>query len=504
MPRKDGFGDFHEITIIPGWTTPKATYDRVDLSVELAPGLVLSYPFIAAAMTSVVGKEMAIECARNGIMAVVPSQLSIKEAGDIVRSVKKQEVKKGDLEFNEQPEWITDFNSIGDAVKRYEEVGHSVIPICDDYRKLKGLFLYQEGIPRDFFDINLCDAITMARQRKFGMSKIIKPFDLKKAKRGEDYFSDKDSQRKMHDRLKKGDKRCMPVVDSDGSLKGLAFIYKHNGYAVGGAIHTYNWRERAEALLEAGVDAIFIDSSDGASDFMVRTIRKFKKLSPDTPLCAGNIVAGKAKMKNRKGEVTEVDVYDKLVDAGADMLKIGMGTGRICLTTENRGVGRLLMRALEDLYETRARSKSRYVPFIADGGIGTVDPDMDKRAEVRERMRHDTRSINMALARAEAVMMGSYFNMFKEAAGPERTINGKPYKESWGEGSLKAKGLQRYDIGEGVRRAGIEEGTSNLIPCVGRLKPGIEKTALGVAMTLSNAGAANLADYRDLWNPEDI
>jgi len=503
MSEKKPLGDFHEITILPGWTTSKTTYDKVDLSVELAPGVVLNYPFIAAAMTSVVGREMALACAKNGIMAVVPSQLSIEEAGSIVREVKQQEVEKGDLEFVEKPEWIDDNRTIGDAIRRYNDVGHSVIPVCNDFRNLEALFLYQEGIPSDFYDIRLSDAIKSARRRKSGIGRIIKPFDIKRAKYGTDYCWDTDNSQNVYKRMRDGRKRCMPIVSRSGALKGLAFIYKYNGYLIGGAIHTYNWEERAETLLDAGVDIVFIDSSDGASDFQVRTIRRFKKRYPDKPICAGNIVASTALMK-KNDRIIEVPVYERLVDAGADILKIGMGTGRICLTTENRGVGRLLMRALDDLYEARSSTKSRYVPFIADGGIGTVDPDMDKRARVRGNMRQDTRSINMALGRAEAVMMGSYFNMFEEAAGPEHVIDGRRFKESWGEGSFKAQSFARYGIHEGVRRAHIEEGSYNLIPCVGRLKPGMERTALGVAMTLSNVGAANLADYRELWRPEVV
>lgn len=506
MPRKiiGDIGDFHEMSIIPGWTTSRTTYDKVDLSVELAPGVILDKPFIAAAMTSVVGPELTLACANNGTMAVVPSQLSIEDASSTIRDAKNQEVKRGDLELVKQPERIKDDRTIGEAIDKYNSVGHSVIPVCDDYRNLKALFLYQEGIPRDFFDISLSNAIKMARGRKQEMRKIIKPFDIKRAKYGADYCWDTDKPRKVHKLMMKGKKRrCMPIVDRKGVMKGLSFVYKYNGYAVGGAIHTYKWEERAEALLDAGADIIFIDSSDGASDFQVRTIKKFKKMYPDTPICAGNVVASVALEKNRTGKVVEVPVYDALVDAGADIIKIGMGSGRICLTTENRGPGRRLLRALNDLYEARA-NHSEYRPFIADGGIGTVDPDMNKRARVRKNMRQDTRSIDLALAFADAVMMGSYFNMFEEAAGPEQPIDGKRYKESWGEGSFKAKTVARYDVYEAVRRAYIEEGSYNLIPCIGRLKPGIERTALGVAMTLSNVGAANLADYRKLCVLEEL
>ncbi|MBN2331362.1 MAG: IMP dehydrogenase [Candidatus Aenigmarchaeota archaeon] len=493
-------GEPHEMNILPGWTTSKTTHDKVDLSVELVPDVELSVPFIGAAMTSVVNERLLGECARNGAMAVVPSQYPIEVAKRMVENVKKNEVRRGDLEFVEQPEWINvdgDASKVGDAIDRYNKVGHSVIPICDDERKLKGLFRYREGIPNDCLNVDLHEAIGLARSRKNEWGKIVIPFDIEKAKNGEDYVSERCQPKTIQNRMKKARKGCMPVVDRNGVMKGLTFNYMHNGYAVGGAIHTYKWEKRAEALLEAGADIIFIDASDGASDFQVRTLRKFKRLFPDSYICAGNVVATTAIKKTRSGKLIEVPVYDTLVEAGADLFKVGMGSGRMCLTTDNRGVGGDILRALYDFYKAREKL-GVYRPMIADGGIGTLDPDFDKRVLVRRNLRQDTRSINAALAFADAAMMGTYFNMFEEAAGPVHNEGGILYIENWGEGSYKARSFARYDVGEGVRRADIEEGGFYLIPLVGRLKPGMEKTALGVAMTMSNVGAANLHDYREM------
>jgi len=492
-------GEPHEMNVIPGWTTSKTTHDKVDLSVELVPDVVLNYPFIAAAMTSVVNEEFLEECARNGSMGVVPSQYSIEDASRMVANVKDKEVKRGDLEFVAKPEWINidKHRKLGDAVERYNKVGHSVIPICDDERNLKGLFLYQEGIPSDFFDVDLQEAIKLARRRRRGWGNIIRPFDIEKAKSGKDYVSNRCQPKTIKGMMKRAKRRYMPVVDKNGVMKGLAFKYKYNGYAVGGAIHTYKWQKRAEALLGAGADVIFIDASDGASDFQLRTLREFKKLFPDSYICAGNVVAATALKKSRSGKIIEVPVYDTLVEAGADLMKIGMGSGRMCLTTDNRGVGRDLLKALKDLYEARERC-GEYRLLIGDGGIGTLDPDFDKRAFIRERLRQDTRSINATLTLADVDMMGTYFNMFEEAAGPGHEKEGKHYKENWGQGSYRARTFARYDVLEGVRRADIEEGGFYWIPLVGWLKPGMEKTALGLAMTMSNVGAANLKDYREM------
>lgn len=488
------------MNIVPGWTTSKTTHDKVDLSVELVPGTRLSYPFIGAAMTSVVNEQLLGACARNGAMAVVPSQLPIDTAAKMVADVKDDEVKRGDLEFVNRPEWInldSDASTVGDAVKRYNQVGHSVIPVCDDERKLRAFFLYDEGIPSDYMGVDLSEAIRHAKSRKEGWRDLIRPFDIKRARRGEDFVSNRCGNKTIQKNMKDAKRRFMPVVDGNGVLKGLTFNYKHHGYAVGGAIHTYRWEKRAEALLAAGANVIFVDSSDGASDFQLRTIRKFKRLFPDSYICAGNVVASTAIKRTRGGNLIEVPVYEKLVEAGADMFKVGMGTGRMCLTTDNRGVGRDILKALNELYEARERHEV-YIPMIADGGIGTIDPDFNKRVDIRERMRQDTRSINAALAFADAAMMGTYFNMFSEAAGALHDKGGKKYKENWGEGSYKARSFARYDVSEHVRRADMEEGGVYLVPHVGRLKPGMERTALGLAMTMSNVGAATLKDYREM------
>ena len=472
-------------------------YENVDLSAELAPGLKLTYPFIAAAMTSVVGKRMTLECARNGIMAVVPSGLPMKEAAGIVSDVKRQEVKRGDLELLDDPVWIGNQKTVADAVRLYENAGHSVIPICDDFRKLEALFLHQEGMPNDILGYRLSDAIKMARGRRAGMSAVIKPFSMEKSRYGTDFCKEGDKAHRIKTMMEKEGRRVMPILGRDGAMRGLAFVYKHSGYAVGAAIHTYKGMDRADALVEAGADMIVIDSSDGASDYQVRTIRDFKRRHPKTPICAGNIVASKATMMGISSSVREVDVFNELADAGADVIKVGMGTGRICVTTDNRGVGRDILRALDDVYNAREKWNGRYIPIIADGGIGTVDPDMDKRARVKRNMRQDTRSINLTLTDADFVMMGSYFNMFDEAEGGLKVEDGRRYKESWGEGSIRAQTLARYGVNEGVRRAHVEEGTVNLIPCIGGLKPGIERTALNVAITMVNVGARNLREYRE-------
>jgi len=476
-----GFGDYF---LIPGWTGKDAVYENVDLTTDLSEGVILRYPFIAAAMSCVVGYDMTLECAKNGLMAVVPSSFTIEEQYDIIRRVKEGEVKAGDIEFNEDPVMINDLKrKIGDAADLYEEYGHSNIPICDRFSTLRGIFRYEEGIPLEYLNVSLRDVLENKAGDSY-LKRIIKRFDIKKAKHEKDYFLVSDDVKDIHTAMKEKRIPVMPILNEKGILKKLAFIYKFHGYPVGGAIHTHKgWERRAESLLEAGADMIFIDSSDAKSDFQEEVIIKFKKKYGNVPLVAGNMV--------------DAEGYRRLVNAGADLVKVGMGSGGSCLTTENRGYGRGIATALLDVSEERERG-DRKVPIIADGGLGTRRIRIrfvgDKRLTDYE---HDASSISKALAitGVKAIMMGTGFNMFEEAAGGIFEHEGKRYKERWGEGSLKAMTLARYGVGEDVRRAHVEEGIYDYVSVAGRLKPGIEKTALNLKMNYSSAGAKNTKEF---------
>jgi IMP dehydrogenase len=476
---------FAEYIILPGYTSRKASYDNVDLTTHLAGNVILRYPLIGAAMSCVGGYAMTLACAKNGIMQVVPCSLPIEVQVGIVRDVKKKEVRKGDLELTDDPVMISSLKkTVRDAADLYDEYGHSTIPVCDDYRVLRGIFKHREGIPADVLDMSMGEAISRADSGDSFLGEIVRPFCLESAQQNVDYFWESTAERTIHRIMSDGSMGIAPVIKRGGALVKLAFIYKYNGYAVGGAIHTHEgWQKRAEELIGSGADMIFIDSSHAKTDFQVDAIGEFKRLYGDVPVCAGNIV--------------DAEGYRMLVDAGADLVKIGMGTGGSCITSENRGVGRGIATAVIDVAEERDRNE-RKVPIIADGGIGARRLGVTRTGNCRiSEYVHDPGSIAKALAFADAVMMGTGFNMFEEAAGETRVSNGKRCKERWGEGSRKAATLARYGVGENIRRADIEEGIDDLVTCVGRLKPVTEKIALNVKMTLSNVGAVTLEEYRN-------
>lgn len=487
---------FEDMKILTGWQTSDITYKDVDLSVELAPKITLRCPFIAAAMGSVVGYEMALECARNGIMAVVPcGNFSIEEQAEIIREVKNQQVNKGDIEYNQNPVTVrvkTGNETISECYRAYKEFGHSAIPVVNDFRHLLAMFLYIDGIETYMHpDTKLVDAIEIAKEDK-KLRESLKPFDLEEAKYGTDFCIKGESEEQIKNYIKKTG-RCMPVLmDDKKTLAGLAFVYKYHGYLVAGAVHTHSgWEKRAESLIDVGADMIFIDASHGATDFQLNVLEGYKK-KYEKPICAGNFITTGYVLDIETGKLKQSDYLKRIIDAGADVLKVGMGTGSTCITTYERGIGRNLPVALKEIREFL--DKNNYnIPIIADGGIPEFEPcdGDDKYFRIKEMSR-----VDKALIWADAIMMGGWFNSLKEAAGDEINEGGVAYKLGWGEGSLRAHSLRRYNVGEDVRRAAIAEGVERRYLLIGRLKPNLEREATRLAMTLCNVGARNLNEYR--------
>jgi IMP dehydrogenase len=487
-----------EYVIQTGVQRKDTSYKDIDLSVELVPNqVVINYPFIAAGMGCVTDYDLTLECARNGMIADVPCCFPTDYQADIVKRVKEKEVRRGDIEFVDDPEMINIDNQLEEAFRLYKETGHSTIPIVDRFSNLLGIFTYQEGVSGKVMKKPIAEALADINGGDSRLRKIITPFDMDSMEGGIDYFLETDDGEYMHERMNEKGIRSVPIVDTNGRLMKLAFIYKYFGYMVGGAIHTWpGWEDRAKALVNAGADVIFIDASDCKSDYQVEVIKRFKKLYPDKPLCAGNGI-------DREG-------YDMCIVAGADMFKGGMGSGGSCITTSGRGVGRGLATALQAINE----ANNGKVPFFGDGGIGTKtikvieDVETDFGRKPLKFIEHDPGNMAKALAWAPwGIMMGSGFNILQEAAGHDFEYQGNRFKHRWGEGSDVAHTLARYGIGEDINRADVAEGIDDYVRVVGRLKPCMERNALNLRMTLANVGAKNLQEFSDkvvleLMSPE--
>lgn len=461
---------FKDFLILPGYTEEHHAPERVDISTELAPGVKLLKPFLPAAMRSVVGKEMALESSRMGMMPVAPRGLTIELEAEIVRHVKDNMVPVGGIESNEEPVCISDKGNLADALAVVHEYGHSNIPVTNRLAELVGMFTYKH-IDHDRMDPGT------------PVGKVITPF----RREGDTtpYCTTDMPDDKIKEYMRDKNLRFVPVVDHVSRLIRLVFMQKNAAYLIGAAVDTYEgWEERAKVMIDAGADMIFTDTSDADSSYETNLIKRYKMIAgmvskykdrfPDgLPICAGNVVTR--------------DGFKRLADAGADVIKVGMGSGSICTTNVTLGIGAPPFWAMKEVADARDeyyKNTGRYIPLIGDGGI------------------QDAWDMNVALTHMDDVMCGRLFAGFAESAGALVWKDGQRWKEYWGEGSKRAAetsgDLRRYHMGSGDGGPQTYQGVDSLVPYAGRIKHGGEEYTNTLRLALSHTGSANMSEYR--WN----
>ena len=270
----------------------------------------------------------------------------------------------------------------------------------------------------------------------------------------------------------------LPIVDSRGRL--LYFVFRKDysehkenplglqdaqkRYLVGAGINTRDFAQRVPALVEAGADILCIDSSEGYTAWQKNTIDFIRaKYGGTVKVGAGNVV--------------DRDGFRFLAEAGADFVKVGIGGGSICITREQKGIGRGQATALIEVAKARDEYFAEtgiYVPVCSDGGIV-----------------HDYH-MTLALAMgADFIMLGRYFARFDESPTNKVLIDGVYRKEYWGEGSNRARNWQRYDLG-GNAGLSFEEGVDSYVTYAGPLHDGVEKSMYKVKSTMCNCGATSI------------
>ena len=248
----------------------------------------------------------------------------------------------------------------------------------------------------------------------------------------------------------------------------LELLDSHKRYMVGAGINTRDYEERVPALVEAGADVLCIDSSEGFSEWQKRTLDFIRGKYGDTvKVGAGNVV-------DREG-------FRFLAEAGADFIKVGIGGGSICITREQKGIGRGQATALIDVAKARDEyfeETGVYVPICSDGGI-VYDYHM-----------------TLALAMgADFLMLGRYFARFDESPTEKVNINGSIMKEYWGEGSARARNWQRYDMG-GAAKLSFVEGVDSYVPYAGSLRDNVAISLSKVRSTMCNCGALTIPELQ--------
>ena len=461
---------FSEFLLLPNLTTEKCIPENVSLKTPIVkfkkneePKICANIPMVSAIMQSVSGEEMGVALAREGGIAFIFGSQSIESQAKMVENVKKNKAGFVISDSN-----VTPYATLRDVVKLVEQTGHSTVMITDDGTangKFLGLVTDKDyRLSRD----NLDEKIENFMNRKENLVYADEGITLKEA----------------NDKIWENKISCLPILDKEGNLKFLVFrkdyedrknnsnslLDEEKRYVVGAGINTRDYEQRIPALVDAGVDILCIDSSDGYSVWQKNTIDFVrKKYGDDVKIGAGNVV--------------DAQGFRYLAEAGADFVKVGVGGGSICITRETKGIGRGQASALIDVVAERDKyfeETGVYIPVCSDGGIV-----------------HDYH-ITLALALgADFVMMGRYFARFDES--PTRVVkkNGSFYKEYWGEGSNRARNWQRYDMGGSKTKLAFEEGVDSYIPYAGTLKENLSITLDKIKSTMCNCGSITIQDLHE-------
>ena len=461
---------FSEYLLLPNLTTEKCIPTNVSLKTPLTkfkkgeePKYSLNIPFVSAIMQSVSGEKMAIALAREGGLSFIFGSQSIESQAEMVKNVKKH--KAGFVRSDSNVKTGAKLREVVELVKK---TGHSTVTITDDGTargKLIGLVTDKDyRISKSDLDDEI--------------DKYMTPIDkLVCAKKGV-------TLSEANDIIWNNKINCLPIIDNEGRLADLVFrkdyeerknnpnslLDEEKRYIVGAGINTRDYAERIPALVDAGVDVLCIDSSDGYSVWQKNTIDFVReKYGDEVKIGAGNVV--------------DAEGFRYLAEAGADFIKVGVGGGSICITREQKGIGRGQASALIDVVNARNeyfKETGVYIPVCSDGGIV-----------------HDYH-ITLALALgADFVMMGRYFARFDES--PTRVVKmGNNYvKEYWGEGSNRAKNWQRYDLGEDKDKLSFEEGVDSYIPYAGPLKDNMQITISKIKSTMCNCGSITIEELHE-------
>ena len=459
---------FNEYLLVPGLSTKKNTPESVDLTTPLVrfkkgskSAISLKLPMVSAVMQSVSDDNMAIALAKEGGLSFIYGSQSIETQAEMIKKVKRYKAGFVVSDSNIKPN-----ASIDDLFSLIEKTGHSTVAVTENGEangKLLGLIT----------------------SRDYRASKVNRKDPVKKYMTSIENLicaSTNDDLSKCNDLIWDHKLNQLPVLDNKGNLVYMVFrkdyeshkenpnelLDKDKRYLVGAGINTRDYKERVPALVDAGVDVLVIDSSEGFTEYQKDTITWIKKQY-------------KGKVKVGAGNVVDGEGFKYLADCGADFVKIGIGGGSICITRETKGIGRGQATAVIDVAKARDeyyKKTGEYVPICSDGGI-VFD-------------HHITLALAMG---ADFVMLGRYFARFEESPTNKIQFNGVYYKEYWGEGSSRARNWQRYDLG-GKTGLKFEEGVDSYVPYAGSLHDNVTTTISKVKSTMSNCGSNDLQEFR--------
>lgn len=461
---------FNEYLLVPGLTKKIHTPDQVNLKTPITkfkkgeePKIQLNIPFVSAIMQSVSDSGLGIALARNGGLSFIFGSQSIEEQAKMVKKVKK--FKAGFV--------VSDANlradqTLADVIALKAKTGFSTIGITEDGTskgKLLGMVTSRDYRPNiDAHDKKIVDFMTPYAKLVIGKLGI--------------------SLEEANDIIWDHKINTLPIVDENQCLRYFVFRKDYDNHKenpaelldaqkrllVGAGINTRDYAERIPKLVEAGVDVLCIDSSDGFSEYQKETIEYVRAKYGDTvKIGAGNIV--------------DTEGFNYLADAGADFIKVGIGGGSICITREQKGIGRGQATSIIEVAQARDeyfKKHGVYIPICSDGGI--------------------VQDYHMVLALAmgaDFIMMGRYFARFDESPTKKLMVGGNYVKEYWGEGSNRARNWQRYDMG-GNASLKFEEGVDSYVPYAGKMKDNLDVTLGKIKSTMCSCGALTINELKNI------
>ena len=424
----------------------------VDLSTHDGTGTTI--PIVVANMTAISGRRMAETIARRGGMAVIPQDIPIEIVSDVIQLVKSRHT------FFDTPVTLSPTETVADAVDLINKRAHGALIVIED------------GKPVGIVTEADCERVDRFTQLQLIMSK-----DLVTV-------PDSIEPREAFEFLNSQRRKLAPVVDKNGKLVGIltrtaalrATLYqpaidKNKNLRIACAVGVNgDVAAKAKALIAAGADVLVVDTAHGHQIKMIEALKLIRALKPNIPIVAGNVVTA---------EGTKA-----LIEAGADIVKVGVGPGAMCTTRMQTGVGRPQFSAV---LECAAEAKKHGKHVWADGGV-----------------RHP-RDVALALAAgASQVMIGSWFaGTYESPSDLNKDATGRLYKESFGMASARAVAARTSNDGafDRARKALFEEGISSSRMYIDPARPGVEdlldEIIAGVRSSFTYAGATSISDFAE-------
>ncbi|MCM1525351.1 MAG: IMP dehydrogenase, partial [Ruminococcus sp.] len=437
---------FDDVLLIPAKSD--VTPNMIDLKTRLAKDIYLNTPVMTAAMDTVTESKMAIAIAREGGIGIIHKNMSIEKQSEEVDKVKRSENGVIVNPFSLTPDRL-----VSEADKLMGKYRISGVPVVDENGKLIGILTNRDlRFLRDF-NIPIGDVMTKE--------------NLITAPVGTDLAAAKEIL--MNHKIEK-----LPIVDSDGTLKGLITIkdiekavqYPHSARDKGGRLLcgaalgiTEDVLDRARALADAQADVLVLDSAHGHSKNIFTCIEKIKNAFPDIALIAGNVATSEA--------------TEDLIKAGVDCVKVGIGPGSICTTRVVAGIG---VPQITAVYDAACVAEKYNIPIIADGGI-----------------KYSGDIVKALAAGANVVMLGSLLAGCDEAPGETEIYQGRSFKVYRGMGSLgaMASGSKDRYFQEGAKKL-VPEGVEGRVPYKGSVSDSVFQLVGGIRAGMGYCGCENI------------